>query len=425
MKLIPFAYFILSASMFAIGQEPAIVQIKQSNNRFAFFINGNEYHIKGAGCEFGNIDLLAACGANTVRTWKVDNGKETGEQVLEKAHKDGLMVFMGLDVTPQRQGFNYNDTLKVRMLKDKIRSQILRLRNFPALMTWGIGNELNYDSSDPKVWDVVNDIAVMIHQLDPNHPVTTMLAGINNDIVNVLKNRCPDLDFLSIQLYGDLMHLPAGIKESNYGGPYVVSEWGVTGHWQVAKTAWQAPIEQTGTEKAAIVEQSYLKGIKADSLHCIGNFIFIWEQKQERTPTWYGLFTESGEKTEAIDIMYRIWNNKWPENRCPSVSDLLINGKKAIDNCYLSPGEKINAVITATDPDQDTLTYRWEILPESTDLKTGGEYETRPKTLDKITTTSGTAELIAPADTGAYRLFVYVLDGHHHAGTANIPFYVK
>lgn len=29
---------------------------------------------------------------------------------------------------------------------------------------------------NPNVWNAVNDIANMIHDEDPNHPVTTMLA---------------------------------------------------------------------------------------------------------------------------------------------------------------------------------------------------------------------------------------------------------
>jgi hypothetical protein len=39
--------------------------------------------------------------------------------------------------------------------------------------------------------------------------------------------------------------------------------------------------------------------------------------------------------------------------------------------------------------------------------------------------TTPTLNYTAPTTSGQYRLFVYVLDGKGHAGTANIPFKVN
>jgi hypothetical protein len=82
--------------------------------------------------------------------------------------------------------------------------------------------------------------------------------------------------------------------------------------------------------------------------------------------------------------------------------------------------------VQASDPDKDHLSYRWEILAESTDLKTGGDVESKPKALPGLLEdpTKADTALKAPATPGAYRLFVYVFDGHGHAAHANIPFYV-
>ncbi|MGE4290175.1 MAG: hypothetical protein AB7E36_15930, partial [Salinivirgaceae bacterium] len=71
-----------------------------------------------------------------------------------------------------------------------------------------------------------------------------------------------------------------------------------------------------------------------------------------------------------------------------------------------------------------SLTYIWEILPESTDLGWGGDFETRPET--QFIKESDSVETIpAPEISGAYRLFVYVVDNAGNAATANIPFFVE
>ena len=58
------------------------------------------------------------------------------------------------------------------------------------------------------------------------------------------------------------------------------------------------------------------------------------------------------------------------------------------------------------------LTYSWEILPESTDLKDGGDFEERPEAIEIeiISNINGELKFKAPKK-GIYRLFAYVNDG--------------
>jgi hypothetical protein len=125
--------------------------------------------------------------------------------------------------------------------------------------------------------------------------------------------------------------------------------------------------------------------------------------------------------------MQYLWSGKWPTNRAPHLASFLLNGKKATDNVYLLPGQSVPAIVSVTDPDKDALTYRWELLPESTDLKTGGDREERPKPIAGLIPADAKAQtkLKAPTTEGAYRLFIYTYDGHDNVATANIPFYVK
>jgi hypothetical protein len=105
----------------------------------------------------------------------------------------------------------------------------------------------------------------------------------------------------------------------------------------------------------------------------------------------------------------------------------LLDGKQATDNIYLQPGQSYPVATTVSDPNNDPLTYRYELLPESTDLKSGGDRESRPVAIPGLipADAKGQTRLTAPTQEGAYRLFVYAYDGHDNVATANIPFYVK
>lgn len=403
-------------------------KILKTESGFQLVVNDKPFQIKGAGLEFGSQEKLAAHGGNMFRTWRTENGKESGQEVLDRAQKNGLYVLMGIEVARERHGFDYNDSLAVRKQLEEIKKEVLKYKNHPALLIWGIGNELNLRATNPLVWNAVNEISTFIHTVDSNHLTTTSLAGISPELVDQIKERAPDLDLLSIQMYGDLPNLPQRIEEAGWDGPYLVTEWGATGHWEVAQTEWNAPIENNSSAKADFYLERYQQAIQPYQDHCLGNFVFLWGQKQERTPTWYGIFLESGEETESVDVMHYIWNNSWPNNRTPRIENFTLNGKTAYENIYLKPDSQYEALISCTDPEQDTLSYRWEIKPESTDLKDGGDYESEPPSLEGLIKTSekvGVATIKTPAEKGPYRLFVYVFDGNEHAAHANIPFFVQ
>ena len=407
-------------------EKPAKVTLSNTEGKFQLLVNGEPFYIKGAGLEFGNITAVAKHNGNSFRTWRTENGKQSGKEILDEALKNGLMVTMGIEVERERHGFDYNDTVAVKKQLERIKGEVMALKDHPALLIWGIGNELNLRYTNPKVWDAVNGISKMIHEVDPNHLTTTMLAGISQNEVTLIKEKCPDIDILSVQMYGDLPNLPKLIREFGWEGPYMVTEWGATGHWEVPTTTWKAPIEENSTLKAANYLKRYKGGIEADSLQCIGSYVFLWGNKQERTPTWYGVYLEDGKETESVDVMHFVWNNKWPDNRTPQIVSYTINGKTAYENVMMEAGKPYTASLKISDFENDAIKYSWEILPESVDLGDGGDLEVRPKSVAFDTVNQKDGELTFKAPTaGMYRLFVYADDGNGHAATANIPFMVK
>jgi hypothetical protein len=426
------AWFIaLTLMLMSCGSDNGKTQVshvglkKNENGHYRLFVNKKEFYVEGAGLEFGDIEALAEYGGNSFRTWRTRNDNEDAIDILDRAQNSGLMVLMGLDVARERHGFDYNDTAVVSKQFDFLKGEVERLKDHPALLGWAIGNELNLGAENLKVYDAVNDISLMIHEIDPNHPTTTTMAGIGKREVDYIKEHCTDLDFLSIQMYGDIVNLQDRIHEAGWEGPYMVTEWGATGHWEVARTEWDVAIEQTSKEKAEAFIERYRIAIKSDPVNCLGSYVFLWAQKQERTPTWYGMFLENGNVTETVDAMQFLWTGEWPENRCPTLESFSLDGKGPYDNIKLKAGETVKAIVVVNDPDNDPVRYRWEILPESTDLGWGGDHESRPGTLLSIESEQTGLEMVAPITAGAYRLFVYATDAGNRSATANIPFYVE
>jgi len=408
-----------------LSVDPVKVTLEEEDGKFGLKVNGEPFYINGAGLEFGNIESLAKHGGNSFRTWRTDNGQRSGKEVLDEAFENGLLVTMGIEVARERHGFDYNDDLAVQEQLERIKKEVLELKDHPALMIWAIGNELNLSYENPKVWNAVNEISKMIHEVDPNHLTTTTLAGISEREVKRIKERASDIDLLSVQMYGDLPNLPKLVREYGWDGAYMVTEWGATGHWEVPTTSWGAPIEENSTLKAAHYLERFNKGIAVDEEQCVGSYVFLWGNKQERTPTWYGIFLEDGKETESVDVMHYIWNGEYPKNRTPQIKSFMINKKIANDNVVLNHGDEMLAEVGIFDFEDDAIDYRWEILLEATEVGHGGDYEERPDdiVMEILDETPGMVLFKAPAK-GNYRLFIYANDGSNHSAAANIPFKV-
>ncbi len=417
---------ILLSGLFIYGQvaeSPVKVEIRKDENGWQIYRGGKPYYINGVGGQ-SYLDKAVAYGANSVRTW----GAGEAIAILDDAHARGLTVLFGLWVGCERQGFDYDDAKSVQAQLERFTEIVKTYKDHPAILMWGIGNETDLFYTDFKVWNAINDIAKMVHEVDPNHPTMTVTAGLDVAEVQLIKERAPHIDVYGINTYGGLIGIDKEMRSYGWEGPYVVTEWGPNGHWEVAKTKWGVPIEQSSTEKARDYKRRYEEGIAADKEMCVGSYVFLWGQKQETTPTWYGVFLEDGTETEVMDMLENSWSGKMPANRSPSISALTINGKRAQESVYVEPGKTCTVKADVLDPDNDPLDYRWEMLPESTDIKSGGDAESRPEPVKIVVregSGNGTLNFKAPKKEGAYRMFAYIYDGNGNAATANIPFYVR
>lgn len=397
------------------------VTITKDNSIWQLRVNNEPFYIRGAGGTV-QMDVVKACGGNTIRTWGIENAQE----ILDEAEKNGLKVMLGLWVQHERHGFDYNDQEKVKNQLEGFRIAVRKYKDHPALLMWGVGNEYELEYSNTKVWAAVNDIAKMIHEEDKNHPTSTVTAGTNAEKLNFVQTVLTDIDIYGINTYGDIESVKGVLSNGNYDGAYMITEWGPNGHWESPKTIWGMSIEQTSSEKAAIYLKRYQTCIAADSAQCIGSFAFLWGQKQEYTSTWYGLFNDEGMPTEAIDELTYCWSGAYPENRSPRVDSMYIDDQKLAPNFIAVANSKHSFHVFASDLNKDKLSYSWELYPESTDLKSGGDAEMKPPIINGRLKGKNqeVVTLKAPIKEGRYRLFVRITDGKKIA-YMNIPFYVE
>jgi len=403
---------------------PAHVRIVHEGDRYRLLVDDRPFHVRGAGLGSGSQAMLKAAGGNSVRTWRTqEGGHDLARAVLDEALANGLFVTLGIDVARERHGFDYDDRRAVAQQLTRIRAEVRRYRKHPALLAWAVGNELNLEGRNPRVWNAVDELARMIHEEDPLHPVMTTLAGLDPAVVREVKARAPALDLIGVQLYGDIENLRAKLDAAGWDGPYLVTEWGPTGHWEVPKAPWGAPIEDTSTRKAERLLARYQGHIATDTRQCLGSYVFFWGQKQERTATWYGLFLASGEATAGVDAMQFLWSGRWPSNRAPQVSPVRIEGRTVGDGIELGAGQRHRATIDAEDADGDALAYRWQLLEESRATEIGGDHEQLPREIATAMQSEreGTVAFSTPERPGDYRLVVTVRDGNGRAGHANLP----
>jgi hypothetical protein len=404
------------------AEGPSKVEIKKNGSNYQLYVNGAPYFIKGAG-GYKRYDDLKQTGGNSVRLWSTYNAKE----YLDKAYAQGLTVTLGLDMELERRGFDYNNKKAVAAQLERLKKEVMAFKDHPALLMWGVGNELDQFAQNYNVWNAVNDLAKFIHEVDPNHPTTTMLAGVPPKHVKEIIKRCPAIDILSINAFLDLPNIRSHIDEAGWTGPYMVGEWGAAGYWESPLTPWGAFVEQTSTDKAKMMDDYYQKAFLNNADRCLGSYVFYWGYKQARTHTLLSLYLESGERMGMIDVLQKRWSGQEPLNKAPLVLPIGIDDKKTHEGVYLAPGSAHKAYTDCSDPENDQLYYSWEIFHESTEKKEGGDKEDKPAAIEGLIT-DGKGKVLsfnAPPKAGAYRLFLTVYDGKNNVATANAPFYVK
>lgn len=400
------------------NESGVVVSVQHDGQQWQLIRNGQPYYVNGAGGP-GPLAALAAAGGNSGRTWGVD---ETTRNRLDEAHENGLSMAVGIWLEHERHGFDYNDYDEVIKQVDLTLEHVRNLKDHPAILVWGIGNEMEGEGDNPAIWSHIESLASRVKKIDPHHPVMTVIAEIGGNKVQAIHKLCPSVDIIGINSYGGGPTLPQRYHEAGGTKPYIVTEFGPVGTWEVPKNDFGAISEPDSATKAKMYRDAW-RAFKKDSRLCLGSYAFIWGDKQEATATWFGMLLPDGKRTAAVDVMSKLWTERDPENRCPEIKAMELLGSDQV-----AGGEKVKIRLTTRDAENDSLKVHWVVMKEADSYVTGGDFQEKPSEVpDALVSSKNNGAIFQmPAEKGIYRIYACVEDDqHNNAATANVPVLVK
>ena len=305
---------------------------------------------------------------------------------------------------------------------ERARQAILKYKDNPAVLVWGIGNEMEGENGDdPAIWHAVQDIAALAHKLDPNHP--TMMRDRGNRRASAsLPSISTALTLISMASIPTAEFSASPNDTANWAEPSRSSSPSLVPPARgkmSAERPWRAPIELTSTAKADVYRTAYAKTILAEKGKlCLGSYCFLWGNKEEATATWFGMFLPDGSRLEAVDAISQLWTGNPPAVPCPKILSL------KVDHDQVRPGAPIHATLDTANPSGHPLTVKWVLTVDPARYITGGQHSRcrpRHRRRDRQRAISGAPTFKCPRESGPYWLYAYVRDDAGGAATAVVP----
>ena len=397
-----------------VAAAPVKVQLVKSGNGFELLRGGKPYFVKGAGGGF-SLAALHAAGGNSGRTW----GADGIQNQLDTAAKLHMTMLVGFWLGHPGDGFNYHNAVAVRAQYEQCKKYVLEYRNDPAVLAWGIGNEMENGYEHKILWKAVEQIAKMCHRLDPNHPTVTVVAEIGGHKVQKINKYCPDIDIIGINSYGGGASLYQRYLKAGGVKPYLITEFGPPGTWEIGRDNIGLPVEETSSQKALAYAATYQHSVLNTHGMCLGSYAFTWGWKVEATPTWYGLILPDGRRLGGVDYLQHFWTGHWPAHLCPVIKSITMDGGDK-----LAPGSVLHARVVAVQPGGGALSYHWILRRDISNLNiAGGLGGAMPTAYKKAIAHNGADHVTVkmPQNGGYYRLFCYVYNTHNGAAVGNLP----
>jgi len=401
----------------------SIVKVTGTQGNWQLTVDGKPYQIKGLtwGPSMADADRylpdLKSMGVNTIRTWGTD---ATSKPLFDSAAAHGVKVIAGFWLQPgggpgSGGCVNYvTDTAYKNQMLDEFPTWVQTYKDNPGVLMWDVGNEsvlglqncysgTELERQRDAYTSFVNDVAKRIHSVDPDHPVTSTDAWVG--AWPYFKRNAPDLDLYAVNSYNAVCDVKSAWEQGGYTKPYIITETGPAGEWEVPDDANGVPLEPGDRAKA----DGYTRAWGCVTGHrgvALGATMFHYGTEYDFGGIWFNLLPAGQKRLSYYAVKRAYGGDTSHDNTPPVVSDLTVEG----DAGRVPAGRDLTLAVRATDPDGDALSY--EVLGNSM-------YIDKSKDLTPLPLTDlggGRLRVTAPDRPGVWKMYVKVTDGHGNVG---------
>ncbi|WP_369193336.1 discoidin domain-containing protein [Streptomyces djakartensis] len=406
------------------GTPPATgaVEVTGSQGNWQLTVGGQPYTVKGLTWGPAIADAptylpdVKSMGVNTIRTWGTDGGTKP---LLDSAAANGLKVVNGFWLQPgggpgSGGCVNYvTDTTYRNTMLTEFTKWVEAYKNHPATLMWNVGNEsvlglqncysgAELEAQRNAYTGFVNDVAKKIHSIDPDHPVTSTDAWTG--AWPYYQRNAPDLDLYSMNSYGDICGVREDWEQGGYTKPYLITEGGPAGEWEVPDDANGVPDEPTDVQKA----EGYTKAWNCVTGHrgvALGATLFHYGTEHDFGGIWFNLLPDGLKRLSYYAVKRAYTGTAGNDNTPPVVSALAVSPASSAP-----AGGEFTVRADVRDPDGDPITYK---------IFLSGNYANGDKRLVEASwrsTGNGTFAVRAPEKLGVWKVYLQAEDGRGNAG---------
>jgi exo-beta-1,3-glucanase (GH17 family) len=401
---------------------PSVVKVTGGQGNWQLTVNGSPWQLKGMtygppqGAADGYMRDLANMGVNTIRIWGPDAATPA---LLDTAARHGIKVVVGLWLN---HGADYvNDTAYKTAVKAEIIAKVNELKGRQGVLLWDVGNEVilemqNYGLSAAVVEErrvayakFVNEIAVAIHAADPNHPVTSTDAYTHT--WTYYQPHAPALDLLAVNSYGAIDTVKRDWIAGGYTKPYILTEGGPAGEWEVPNDVNGVPSEPSDLAKKAGYTYSW-NAIKGHPGVALGATLFHYGLENDFGGVWLNT-TTGGWRRLGYQAVREAYTGQSMSNTAPEITAMSVGNQTSVP-----AGGTFTVNVSATDRQGDLIRYH---------LMAGDKHITGNRGLSHLAfdkTGSTTFTVRAPEALGVWKVYVYAYDGHGNVGIEQRSFRV-